>query len=148
VADGLSATTDPLAASRMLPTLGPDSEAFWTGGARGELMILRCQACGFWIHPGALVCPRCQSVEIAPDATSGKAEVFSYTVNHHPYNPLVPVPYAIVIVELPEQEALRFTTNVVGCAPDEISIGMTLQVAFEQHDDIFVPVFEPDPGPQ
>ena len=43
----------------------------------------------------------------------GKATLFTYTVNHKAWNPDVPVPYAIGIVELPEQVGLRMTTNIV-----------------------------------
>ena len=54
------------------------------------------------------------------------------------------MPYVIAIVELPEQEGLRFTTNVVNCVPEDVMIGMPVRVLFEQYDEIYVPVFEPD----
>ena len=79
-----------------------------------------------------------------PEATSGKGTVFTFTINRHPYNPAVPLPYVIAIVELPEQEGLRFTTNIVHCAPEDVTIGMPVRVLFEQYDEIYVPVFEPD----
>ena len=67
-----------------------------------------------------------------------------HTANSHPYNPAVPVPYNISIVELPEQAGLRFTTNVVDCPPEDVHIGMPVRVQFEQHGEVFVPVFVPD----
>ena len=46
-----------------------------------------------------------------------------------------------------EQEGLRFTTNVVGCPPEDVHIGLPVRVQFEQHGEVFVPVFVPDrPG--
>ena len=48
-------------------------------------------------------------------------------------------------VELVEQEGLRFMTNLVNCDPESVSIGMPVRVLFEDHGEIFVPVFEPDP---
>ena len=81
----------------------------------------------------------------AYEATSGKGTVFTHTTNAHPYNPAVPVPYNISIVELVEQVGLRFTTNVVECPPEAVRIGMPVRVAFEQHGEVFVPVFVPDP---
>ena len=69
--------------------------------------------------------------------------VFTHTTNEHPYNPAVPVPYNISIVELADQEGLRFTTNVVECPPEDVHIGMSVQVQFEQHGEVFVPVFIP-----
>ena len=73
-----------------------------------------------------------------------RGTVFTQTTNAHPYNPTVPVPYNISIVELPEQAGLRFTTNVVDCPPEDVHIGMPVRVQFEQHGEVFVPVFVPD----
>jgi uncharacterized OB-fold protein len=71
--------------------------------------------------------------------------VFTFTVNHHPYNPEVPVPYVIAIVELVEQDGLRFTTDIVGCPTDAVRIDMPVRVRFDQQGEVFVPIFEPDP---
>ena len=128
----------------MLPQLTPQNRHFWTGGANGELLILRCGACGRWVHPPASACPSGDGGELVPEATSGKGTVFTFTINRHPYNPAVPLPYVIAIVELPEQVGLRFTTNIVNCEPEAVTIGMPVRVLFEQYDEIFVPVFEPD----
>jgi uncharacterized protein len=131
----------------MVPTLTKANRPFWTGGARGELLILRCDACGHWVHPPSKPCPSCGGGELTPQATSGKGTIFSVTVNRHPYNPAVPLPYVIAIVELVEQADLRLITNIVNCDPDEATIGMPVRVLFEQHDNIFVPLFELDPEP-
>ena len=69
--------------------------------------------------------------------------MFTFTVNHHPFNPDVPVPYVVAIVELEEQDGLRFTTNVVNCAPEDVRIDMPLSMVFERQGDVFVPQFEP-----
>ena len=53
--------------------------------------------------------------------------------------------YRTALVELVEQEGLRFMTNLVNCDPESVSIGMPVRVLFEDHGEIFVPVFEPDP---
>src|SRR5690606_20159595 len=41
--------------------------------------------------------------------------------------------------------AVRITTNIVGVEPDDVAIGMSVRVVFEQRDDVWVPLFEPDP---
>jgi uncharacterized OB-fold protein len=78
---------------------------------------------------------------------SGRGEVFTFTVNMHPFNPMVPPPYVIAIVVLEEQPDLRVVANIVDCEPDSVYIGMPVQVAFERHDlgdeSVFVPVFTP-----
>jgi uncharacterized OB-fold protein len=128
----------------MLPPLDEVNHEFWTGGASGELRITRCASCHSWIFPPAATCPDCGGrTEYAP--VSGRGTVFTHTTNEYPYNPAVPLPYNISIVELVEQEGLRFMTNVVGCPPEEVHIGMPVHVVFEQHGQVFVPLFAPDP---
>jgi uncharacterized protein len=133
-----------LASQRFPPPLDDDNREFWTAGSDGQLRIPHCTPCDRWVFPPTRTCPTCgASTEYR--AVSGKGRVFTHTVNHHPFNPDVPVPYSIAIVELVEQEGLRFTTNVVNCPPDAVDIGMPVRVIFEQHGEVFVPIFEPDP---
>jgi uncharacterized OB-fold protein len=127
---------------RVQPALDDENRFFWTSGADGRLRFLRCGSCGYFLHPPSPRCPRCGGRALAPEAVSGRGEVFSCTVNHQPWDGSTE-PWVIALVALPEQEDLRFTTNVVGCPPDEVHIGMPVQVVFEQHDQVFFPVFEP-----
>ena len=128
---------------RMIPPVDGDSAYFWTGGADGELRILRCQACGFWLHPPEGICPECLGREIAPEPTSGTGTLFSYAVNHYVTDERIRTPYIVALVELDEQPHLRVLTNLVNCAPDAATVGMRVRVLFEQHDDTFIPVWEP-----
>ena len=130
----------------MLPAVVPENEHFWTGGAQGELRFLRCKACGWWLHPPGPVCPACLGRELAVEAVSGRAVVHAFTINHHAWIPGFDPPYVIAIVELPEQEGLRLTTNIVGCAPDDVRTGMPVEVTFEEHDDVWIPLFRPAGG--
>lgn len=130
--------------TRMLPRVTPATEAFWTGGADDELRILRCGACGYWIHPPAPVCPECWSRDVAPRAASGRATVHSFTVNHQIWNPTWEHPYVIAVVELEEQLGLRLTTNLVAVEPDAVHIGMAVGVTFERDDDVWLPLFKPE----
>jgi uncharacterized OB-fold protein len=130
-------------AARIIPPLDDDNREFWTGGAAGQLRLPFCAASSRWVFPPLLQCPDCAGPAVyAP--VSGKGRVFTYTVNHHPFNPEVPVPYVIAIVELVEQEGLRFTTDIVNCEIDSVAIGLPVRVVFEQQGDVFVPLFEPD----
>jgi uncharacterized OB-fold protein len=130
---------------RILPALTPENEHFWTGGAHGELRMLRCRPCGTWIHPPSPICPSCLAKDREVAALSGRARVVSYTVNHQPWIPGFPPPYVIAIVEFPEQAGLRLTTNLVNCAAELVHIGMAVRVVFEQHDTVYLPLFEPEP---
>jgi uncharacterized OB-fold protein len=132
---------------RLLPRLDEYNTPFWTGGEHGELRMLRCGACGTWIHPPGPRCPACLGKDVAPDVLSGRGSVHTFTVNHQPWIPGIDPPYVIAIVELPEQDGLRLTTNIVGCAPDAVHIGMAVEVAFEHHDDVWLPMFRPAEEP-
>ena len=127
---------------RMLPPLRDENRPFWTGGAAGQLLIQHCAACERWVHPPVTDCPACGGpLEARP--VSGRGTIFTFTVDEQQFHPDVPPPYNIAVVVLDEQDDLRLPTNIVGCQPDALGIGMAVQVAFERTDDIYVPVFEP-----
>jgi uncharacterized OB-fold protein len=128
---------------RVLPRLDDDNRDFWTGGERGELVVRGCADCGYLLHPPGPVCPRCLSRSLAPRTLSGRGTVHSVTVNHQPWNPTMPASYAIGLVELDEQPGLRLMTDIVGCEPDGVTIGMRVQATFEQYDDVWIPLFAP-----
>ena len=52
-----------------LPAIDRDNSAYWTGGARGELLIARCADCRYYVHPPTGFCPRCHAVFGAGVAT-------------------------------------------------------------------------------
>ena len=130
-----------------LPIVDPDTQPFWDAARDGKLLIKRCSGCGrafFYPRP---FCPRCLSRDVRPQATSGRATVFSFTVNHQAWDPSWETPYAIALVELDEQPGLRLTTNVVGCPPEDVRIGMPVRVTFEQHGEVWVPLFATEARP-
>ena len=131
---------------RVLPRVTPLNEHFWRGGADGELRFLRCQDDGTYVHPPAPICPECLVKNVSPEAVSGRATVLTYTLNHQQWVPAPDHPYCIAIVELEEQPGLRLMTNVVNCPAEDVRIGMAVKVLFEEHEDVFIPVFEPTGG--
>lgn len=132
--------------ARKLPLITPENAAFWQGGQSGRLMVQHCTACSRWFHPPAPVCPRCNALDVAPKAVSGRGKVLTCTVNHQAWLPELSAPYAVAIVELDDQPGLRLLSNVVGLPPEQVQIGMPVQVLFEQHEDVWLPLFEPAAG--
>src|SRR5205085_1564486 len=104
---------------RLLPVLDDENRFFWTSGMDGRLRFLRCQDCCYFVHPPLPRCPKCHSTNVTPEPVSGNATVLSFTVNHQPWDG-TEAPYVIAIVALPEQDGLRLTTNIVGCAVDDV----------------------------
>jgi len=128
---------------RVLPRIDEDNEFFWTSGREGVLRFLGCDQCGYLIHPPGPVCPRCWSREVSPHPVSGRATLYSFTVNHQNWAPGAEEPYVIGIVVPVEQDDVRLTTNVIGVDPDSVAIGMDLEVVFEDRDPVFLPLFRP-----
>lgn len=129
--------------ARPLPAIDRDTEHFWKGGAEGKLLIERCNACHYLVHPPTGFCPKCESRDTAPHAVSGRATITSCTINHKQWMPDLPVPYVLALVSLEEQDDVRLATNIVDCDPNAAFIGMKVMVRFEQSQDLWVPLFAP-----
>jgi len=127
---------------RKLPAINADNAAFWQGGEHGRLLMHRCAPCSRFFHPPAPVCPRCASFDVGPSPVSGRGTILSFTINHQQWVPGLAVPYVVAIVSLEEQDGLQFVSNIVGCAPEVVRIGMPVQVTFNQVEDVWLPLFE------
>ena len=127
---------------RPLPTVNEMNHYFWLGGADGRLHILRCEACGYWIHPYAGRCPKCRSDKLSPQPVSGRGTVAGFTVNHQPWIKDVKVPYVVALVELDEQSNVRLMTNMPRTPIETVRVGLPVKVFFEQQGTIYVPLFE------
>jgi uncharacterized OB-fold protein len=131
-----------MAGQRPLPRLNADNRAFWTGGAEGQLRIMRCQDCGTFIHPPQPLCRKCLSENVAAETVAGTGTIYSYSVNHQKWHPDLDVPYVIARVELDGVPGVYLTTNIVGCPVDTVDIGDRVKVTFEQQEDVYIPLFE------
>jgi acetyl-CoA acetyltransferase len=74
-------------------------------------------------------------------AVSGNATLSGFTINHRFSLPGLPAPYVVAQVAIIEDPRVRLTTNIVDCNPEQLEIGQLLEVVFEQHDDIYLPLF-------
>jgi acetyl-CoA acetyltransferase/uncharacterized OB-fold protein len=130
---------------RPLPELTPATDWFWKSGADGRLRIQGCADCGTLVHPPVPICPACRSLSAKPTEVSGLATVVGFTVNTQPWLPQFDLdpPYVIANVALAEDANVRLTTNIVGCEPAEVHIGQEVAVRFEQHGEVWLPLFEP-----
>jgi uncharacterized OB-fold protein len=128
---------------RHLPAITAENAFFWRAGESGVLRFMRCRGCGYYIHPPLPICRVCKSRDVADEPVSGRGTVLTYTVNRQVWEVGLEAPYVVAIVELAEQRGLRLTTNIVNCLLAEVRIDMPVRVVFEQHDDVWLPLFEP-----
>ena len=106
---------------RPLPELTPWNEWFWTSGADGSLRIQGCCRLRHVGPPAGARSARCAAAVVEPTPVSGRATVVGYTINQHQWHPDLPPPYAIAVVALAEDPAVRLTTNIVGCDADDVA---------------------------
>ena len=127
---------------RPRPRLDATNRPFWTGGSEGKLNIAKCGDCGEFTHPPAPLCRHCQSENIAPEAVPGTGEIDTFTINYQPWAKGLDVPLVIARVRLDGAPGVYLTTNIVGCAVDEVRFDDKVRVTFEEQDGIFYPLFE------
>jgi uncharacterized OB-fold protein len=130
------------------PGVDWETRAYWEGCGRGELVLQRCRACGTTQHRPRALCVSCLSDEIEHFVASGRGTVHSYTVTHQNQTPAFreAVPYVLAYVDL--AEGVRILSNVVGCTPEEVKIGLPVRVEFteptEPAGEIAIPRFRPE----
>jgi uncharacterized OB-fold protein len=126
---------------RPLPLITADNEFFWTSGADGKLRLQECTDCTALIHPPAPVCRYCRSHNLTARAVSGRATLAGFTVNHRFSLPGLPAPYVVAQVAIAEDPRVRLTTNIVECDFELLELGQQVEVVFEQHEDVWLPLF-------
>lgn len=133
--------------SKPLPSVDEDIKPFWEACKRHEFMLVRCKICGAWYWP--MTC--CQNHTNKPffenmkwEKASGKGKVFTVCIAHRLYHSGFKdeIPYVYSLIELDEGPLI--SSNVIGCDPYEVWIGMPVEVVFEDITEEFtLPKFRP-----
>ena len=130
---------------KALPQMHPETETFFKSGLRSELVLKRCSDCHrFHYYPRA-VCPHCLSDRTVWIRATGKGTVYSFNIVRQTPSPgwRDEVPYVIAFVDL--QEGVRMMTNIVGCDPTEVYVGMPVQATWERVEVLAITKFRPVP---
>jgi uncharacterized OB-fold protein len=130
---------------RFLPIPNPDTEPFWQGCAKGELLLQRCLPCKAYRHPPSPICHVCLSPDHEWVASNGRGTVYSFVVVHQALRGWTgEVPYVLAVIEL--AEGPHVVSNILDLPPDQVRIGMAVRVFFERaSEDIVLPKFRPAP---
>ena len=108
-----------------------ETRGYWEGAGRGELVLQRCAACSTVRHKPRAVCPKCLSGDVEHFVASGRGTVHTFTITHQNQAPpfAAACPYVLAYVEL--AEGPRLLTNIVGCDPSDVRIGMPVVTDFQ-----------------
>lgn len=117
--------------AKPLPQITERNRPFWEAAKRHELRLPRCKECRSWVFPIAPMCQQCWSEDLAWERCSGRGTVSSWVVYHRAFDPSFAedVPYAVVQVDL--EEGVRFISNLVDIAPNQINAGLQVEAVFD-----------------
>jgi uncharacterized OB-fold protein len=116
---------------------------FWEGCRDGVFLLHTCGICHRSYWPASR-CVQHGDQSMAWTRAEGKGTLYTYTVLHKAYTPAMQgkVPYVVGVIQL--AEGPFFHSNVAGCAPDAVRVGMPLVARMERHDSgLIVPIFYP-----
>lgn len=125
-----------------LPEVDHLTKPFWDAAKEHKLVLQKCARCGaFQWYPKPL-CEECGYNILVWTEVNGKGTIYSFTVIYHAkMNPAFEkdTPYNIVIVEL--DEGPRMYSNLIDCPPQDLKIGMRVEVVFQEKDGFYLPKF-------
>jgi uncharacterized OB-fold protein len=128
------------------PPVSEVTEPFWDATRDRRLLIQWCTECDAFVSYPREICPACLGSALEWRAASGAGEVYACTVEHRVTmpGPWGDEPYVVALVAL--TEGPRVMTNIVGCDPETVTVGMPVRVAWEElSDGRNLPLFEPAP---
>ncbi|MBM4761831.1 Zn-ribbon domain-containing OB-fold protein [Bacillus sp. B15-48] len=128
---------------KLFPQPTKETAKYWEGCHNHELLIQKCNSCGHYQFYPRLMCTDCSSYHIDWVSASGRGKVKSFTIMHRAITKayLAETPYVIALIEL--EEGPTMMSNVVGCDPKTVEIGMDVEVTFEDwSEEITIPKFK------
>lgn len=123
------ATSTYLPADSVHITTDPHTEPFWEAAKDRRLVAPQCRECKRFRLPPTPFCPQCQSTAVDWPELSGRGAVYSFSVVRGlpGMADLLLVP---IVVELPDAPGARLVSNLIDIDPEQVSIGMDVQVDF------------------
>ncbi len=121
---------------RMLPgTDGLGAEFYEHAARTGRLHLQRCDTCGRWRHPPRIRCAACGSDAWAWQPVAGTGRLFTWTVTHRAVDPAFAgeLPDVVAVVQL--DEGPRVVGNVVGLAPEDLTLDLPMRVVLDHRSD-------------
>jgi uncharacterized protein len=110
----------------------PLTAGFWAAAEEHQLAIPRCAACRQWVWYPQESCPFCGGSALPWTPTSGRGELYSWSIVHHAFLPAFAalVPYVVGLVALVESPLVRVAAPI-SADPEALRAGLALTVGFE-----------------
>ena len=77
---------------------------------------------------------RCAVAGSERSTASGRGTVHSYVMPQYPPMPFLEYPYIVALVDL--EEGVRLVSNLIDIAPDDVEVGMPVEVCYVTFDDV------------
>lgn len=133
--------------NKPLPSMDQDIEPFWKSLKNHEFKLFRCKICGAWYWPPTC----CINHDNEPFFgnmewvnASGKGKVFTFNIHYRAFHPGFneDLPYVYAMIEM--EEGPLIGSNIIGCDPMEVKVGMPVEIVFEDITEEFtLPKFRP-----
>jgi uncharacterized protein len=133
-----------LSMSEQIPLPAPTelTKPFWKACNERRLTVPRCERCGRRFFRPEWACTHCGSTDWHWVDSSGRGVLYSYTTVFRAPSPAFVTPYVLATIDL--DDGYSMFSNVVDCPPDQVRIGMRLQVVFRPvRPDVLLPMFAP-----
>jgi uncharacterized protein len=129
-AEGTRPAPDAAPHLRPRPGVNRDNQNLFDGYRAHELRIPRCSGCDRVFFPPSPRCADCGSFDIGHVVVPGRGTLYSFTVVHHPQVPGFRYPLVVGLAELEvgDGRTVRFLADLAGVTPDQVAVGMPVQV--------------------
>ncbi len=131
--------------NKPLPEFRPETRPFWDAAKEHRLVIPRSRETGeFFFYPRALSPGEDMSDDIEWVESEGRGKVWTFSIHHMGPSKAYKgePPYVVALIEM--EEGVKMMSNVVDIDPHEVSIGMDVQVVFDDvTDEVTLPKFKP-----
>jgi uncharacterized OB-fold protein len=117
--------------AKPLPHVDEENRPWWEALKRHELYVQKCRDCGATRYYPRAQCSACLSSRTEWLRCGGRGKVYTFTATFQNQAPgfRESLPYIMAYVEL--DEGLKMLTNLVDCRPEDVKIGMPVEVVYE-----------------
>jgi len=119
------------------PVPVPDalSKPFWDAVQERRLVLQTCTACNRKQYPPEPRCAACGSAEhLEWREVKGRGRIYGYCVMYD--SRLIPLhedqPFNIAVIKLEEDPEIMFFSHLPGTPPDQVPVGATVEIYFEE----------------